>query len=258
MPKAIGVLQARMSSTRLPGKVLLPILGRPMLTRQIQRLRRCKRMDLLVVATSTEGIDRDIEGLCKAEGVAYYRGALDDVLDRFYHAALPYEPKTVVRLTGDCPLTDPALIDRMITAFSERDVDYLTNAIEPTFPDGLDAEVMRFSCLETAWREARLPSEREHVTQFISNHPERFRIGHYKESPDLSHLRWTVDESADYELVTRIYKALFPANEAFTTQDILQWLAANPRWKTHNTAHQRNEGLAKSLTADADVQIPSP
>src|SRR5215831_8692767 len=173
----LGILQARASSRRLPGKVLKPILGRPMLERQIERVRRSRRMDRLTVATSTDASDDAIAALCQALTVDCFRGSLEDVLDRFYQAARQYAPRAVVRLTGDCPLTDPRVIDELIETHCREGYDYTANVLPPRqIPDGLDVEVIAMSCLETTWREAKLPSEREHVTPFIYNHRERFRF----------------------------------------------------------------------------------
>lgn len=246
----LAILQARVSSYRLPGKVLEPLLGVPMLLRQIERLQRAQKIDRLLVATSTEPSDDSIEKLCDAHGIECSRGKLNDVLDRFYQAARTANSEHIVRLTADCPLTDPALIDDVIDFYLNENYDYVSNAIEATFPDGLDVEVFRFSCLELAWREATLPSQREHVTPFIHQQPQRFRINHYKNLVDLSHLRWTVDEHKDFELVTKIYEALYPTNPDFSTQDILRLLDKHPELAHLNTIHQRNEGVKKSLLAD--------
>lgn len=246
----LAILQARCSSSRLPGKVLKPILGQPMLARHLERLARSRRIDQLVVATSTENSDDALAELCQHQGVAFTRGALDDVLDRFYRAAVPLAPEHVVRLTGDCPLADPEVIDACIDYHLSGNFDYTTNALQPTFPDGLDVEVMRFSCLQEAWREATLQSEREHVTPFIHQRPERYRIGHFKQPENLSWLRWTVDEPADFQVVDAIYQALYPTNPAFTTADILDYLAAHPAIANLNIDTPRNEGYLKSLAAD--------
>jgi spore coat polysaccharide biosynthesis protein SpsF len=247
-PDVLAILQARVSSTRLPRKVLKPILGRPMLLHQLDRVRRARTLDALVVATSTDPGDDAIEELCATAGIACFRGSLEDVLDRFYRAALPYRPQHVVRLTGDCPLADPEVIDRVVNVCRAESLDYA--GAEPSFPDGLDVEVMRFSVLEEAWRQATRPSDREHVTQFINRQPDRFRIRGVANDVDLSHLRWTVDEPEDFELVTRIYEALYPANPAFTTRNILDLLARQPALATLNQGIVRNAGLAKSLEAD--------
>lgn len=246
----LGVLQARTSSSRLPGKVMLPILGVPMLVRQIERLRRSQKMGHLVVATSVDASDDALAALCTDIGVEVSRGSLDDVLDRFVQAARPHDPKWVIRLTGDCPVADHKIIDSMISASIDGDYDYVTNCLEPTYPDGLDAEVVRCSVLETAWRNATMQSEREHVTPFIYKHPERFRICQLRARQDYSKLRWTVDELRDFELVTRIYEALYPTNPDFDFQDILALLKKQPELATFNTVHERNEGYAKSLSRD--------
>jgi spore coat polysaccharide biosynthesis protein SpsF (cytidylyltransferase family) len=244
----LALLQARVSSSRLPRKVLKPILGRPMLLHQLDRVRRARSLDALVVATSTDPGDDAIAELCATAGIDCFRGSLDDVLDRFYQAARRYAPEHVVRLTGDCPLADPQLIDRVVNVCRAEALDY--SGAEPSFPDGLDVEVMRFSALEQAWKEATRPSDREHVTQFIDRQRDRFRVRGVASDVDLSHLRWTVDEPADFELVTRIYEALYPSNPAFTTQDILDLLARRPELATLNKGIKRNEGLARSLAAD--------
>lgn len=246
----LGILQARVSSTRLPEKVIRPLLGKPMILRQIERLKRIKQIDRLILATSTDPSDDCLAAICASEGIECFRGNLDDVLDRFYQAALPYRPDYVVRLTGDCPLTDPEIIDRLITFFLEGGYDYSSNALEPTFPDGLDAEIFKFSCLEQAWQEATLPSQREHVSPFIYQQSDRFRVGCMKSIVDLSGLRWTVDEPVDFELVTRIYGALYPQNSNFITSDIIKFLEQHPELCTINATITRNEGYVKSLQKD--------
>lgn len=248
--KTLAVLQARTSSSRLPGKVLMPILGRPMLALHLERLGRCTSFDWLNVATSTDPSDDTLANLCKFQGVDCFRGSLNDVLDRFVCAARPYAPDVIVRLTGDCPLADPSLIDDIVMRFVESDLDYLSNCVPATFPDGLDVEVMRFRDIEIAAREAVLPSHREHVTPFIRKQPERFRVGNYSSEIDRSFMRWTVDEPEDFEFVRRIYERLYPANPAFTTDDVLALLALEPDLSEINNRYERNEGSKKSLAAD--------
>jgi glutamate-1-semialdehyde 2,1-aminomutase len=248
--KVVAILQARVSSSRLPGKVLKLIMGRPMLALQIERVLQAKKIDQLIIATSTDPSDDELDTLCRKINVPCYRGSLNDVLDRFYQAAQTYKPVSIVRITGDCPLIDPEVIDDVIAFYLNGDYDYASNAVEPTFPDGLDIEIFRFSVLEGAWKEARLPSQREHVTPFIQQHPDRYRIGHYKNTEDLSHLRWTVDEPEDFELVTRIYEALYPVNPEFRMIDVLALLQQRPDLAAINQKYERNEGLKKSLNED--------
>lgn len=253
--KTLAILQARVSSSRLPGKVLLPILGEPMLFRQIERIRRAEHIDQLIVATSTDPSDDILARDCAGRGVVCVRGNLDDVLDRFVSSALPYLPEVIIRLTGDCPLTDPVLIDAMMERFEMGKLDYLSNADPPTFPDGLDVEVMRFECLLAAHREAKLPSEREHVTPFLRAHPERFRLGNFQSATNLSALRWTVDEPQDLEFVRSVYQGIYPTNPDFSTEDILEFLDSNPKLQLINTKFERNEGLKKSLREDDEFLV---
>lgn len=246
----VAVLQARVSSTRLPGKVLKPIMGEPMILRQIERIKRVNSIDKLVIATSKDNTDLPLAELCERHGINCFRGELDDVLDRFYHVAKLYNAEHIVRLTGDCPLADPQLIDQVIAYYLSGDFDYVSNTLEPTYPDGLDVEVFRFSSLEQAWKEAVLPSQREHVTPFLYHQVGRFKIGSYKNEVDLSGLRWTVDEVADFKLISKIYEVLYAINPHFTTADVMAFLDRNPELKTVNTHHGRNEGYLKSLGED--------
>ena len=247
-----AILQARMSSSRLPNKVLLPILGRPMLARQVERIQRAKCVDRLIVATSTGSNDDSIAGLAADLDVACYRGSLDDVLDRYYQAAKQASADHVIRLTGDCPLADPDLIDRVFEFYLENHFDYASNARVPAFHDGLDVEVFSFKVLEQAWREAVLPSHREHVTFFMSEQPKRFSLGDYNSGPDLSFLRWTVDNREDFDLVLRIYESLYPQNPEFTTADILALLEREPAVKTLNSKYVRNAGWEPAFKKDRE------
>jgi spore coat polysaccharide biosynthesis protein SpsF len=246
----VAVLQARVSSTRLPGKVLKPILGIPMILRQIERIRRVQGIDQVLLATSVDRSDDPLAALCQDNGVVCFRGSLDDVLDRYYQAVKPLMPDHVVRLTGDCPLCDPSLIDLVIGFHINGQFDYTSDALEPTYPDGLDVEVIRFECLSQAWLEARIHSHREHVTPYIYRQPGRFRIGSFRGDVDLSELRWTVDEPDDFILATRIYEALYSTNPEFGTAEILNLLDCCPELKSINVHYQRNEGYQKSLSKD--------
>ncbi|MFC5707902.1 cytidylyltransferase domain-containing protein [Aeromonas eucrenophila] len=246
----LGILQARAGSSRLPGKVLKPLLGEPMLARQIERLKRATRLDQLMVATSDQADDEAIALLCERLGVPCFRGPLDDVLARFHLAAQPFAPSHVVRLTGDCPLADPELIDELIELHLAGGYDYSSNCWDPSYPDGLDAEILSAGTLNLLAEQAHSQVQREHVTYYIRQHETQFNIGKLARQPSLSHLRWTVDEPADFELIEQIYGQLYPANPAFTTNDILNLLARAPYLATLNTRHQRNEGLASSLAKE--------
>lgn len=227
----LGILQARMSSTRLPGKVLLPVLAQPMLARQVERLRRSHRIDQLVLATSTESSDDQLQQLAAHLDMPCARGPLDDVLERFHRAAEAHGGAHIVRLTGDCPLTDPDIIDACIAKHLQEGNDYTSNIDPPTWPDGLDVEVVAREALEIAWREAEEADEREHVTLYIRRHPERFTIDNLEADVDRSHLRWTVDEPEDLEFVRTVYETLYPAIPTFTTADILDLIEQRPELK---------------------------
>lgn len=240
MKKVLAILQARVSSTRLPGKVLKNILGEPMLARQIERLRRTKTIDTLIVATSIKPEDDPLEALAGDLGVPCFRGSLEDVLDRFYQCALPYAPQHVVRLTGDCPLADPDVIDRVVRYHIDGDYDYTSNVMRPTWPHGMDVEVMRFACLSEAHRETSLPHHREHVTPFLYQHPERYRLGSVTQKTDQSGIRVTVDEPEDFEVVSRIYEGLYANNPEFTVADVVMFLKQNPNLKSLNDQFKRS------------------
>ncbi|MBF0530900.1 MAG: glycosyltransferase family protein [Deltaproteobacteria bacterium] len=246
----LAILQARTSSTRLPGKVLRPILNRPMLLWQLERIKRARSLDRIIVATSLDSSDTPLVSLCRDAAVDCFRGSLDDVLDRFYEAARTCAPANIVRLTGDNPLIDPEIIDQVVDFHLAGEYDYSSNALDPTFPDGLDVEVMLFSVLEQTWMEARRPSQREHVTPFIYQQRERFRCGSYKNNQDLSAWRWTVDEPEDLEFVRRVYDKLHYSRPDFNMSDILGLLAEQPDLQTINQGRQRNAGYLKSLDAE--------
>jgi spore coat polysaccharide biosynthesis protein SpsF (cytidylyltransferase family) len=252
IPMILAILQVRVSSSRLPGKVLKPILGKPMLFLQIERVMRCRRFDLLVVATSTDRSDDLLVQQCVERGILVYRGSLTDVLDRFLGAAQKYQPDAVVRLTGDCPLADWEVIDLAISTFLNGGYDYLSNIDPPTYPDGLDVEIVSYRALIEAGARARLPSEREHVTQFVRNRPDRFRIGSIKQEVDLSSLRWTVDELEDLEFVRAVYEELYPSKQEFNTSDILALIERRPELRGINNNILRNVGLSKSRAADEE------
>jgi len=226
MPHAI--LQARMSSSRLPGKVLRPVLGEPMIGRQVERLRRSTRLTGLTIATSVDASDDVIEAYANQIGVACFRGPLDDVLARFIGALeAAGSPKTFVRLTADCPLADWRLLDACIDAHQAVGADYTHNSPGWTYPKGLDVEICETAALRRADAEGRTAYDREHVTPYIYGHPELFRIEAVTRDPPLRY-RWTVDTPEDFAFVTAVYAALYPANPAFTSDDVLEWQATHP------------------------------
>jgi spore coat polysaccharide biosynthesis protein SpsF len=217
----VAILQARMSSTRLPGKVMKPILGRPMIERQLERLRRCATLDRIVVATSLEASDDALAAHLERMGVEVFRGSLSDVLDRYASAARAFSVKgQVVRLTADCPLADPGVIDDCVRLQVKLGVDYCSNGRRRTYPHGLDVEAFAVEALEVAAREATGPYDREHVTPFLYRNPDRFTLGELLQARDESRLRWTVDTPEDFAFAEKVYEALYPTRPDFTSDDV--------------------------------------
>ncbi len=224
----LAILQARMSSSRLPGKVMAPILGQPMIGRQIERLRRATGISRILVATSEREDDDGLAGYCHGLGVEVFRGELSDVLERFHGAlAAAGRPEHFLRLTADCPLTEPAVVDLCIARHLESGADYTYNSAGWTFPKGLDVEVCRIEALDAAWFQASSAHDREHVTPFIYNRPNRFRIEAVTRDPPLR-FRWTVDTPEDFAFAYDVYAALYPRKPDFGMDDILAWQDQHP------------------------------
>jgi len=219
-----------MTSTRLPGKVLLPLAGAPMIVRQIERIRRCRRIDQLVAATSGEPSDDPLAAVLQDAGALVFRGSLDDVLGRYVGALDAFGPAdNVVRLTGDCPLADWEVIDAVVERHLQSGADYTANTWgRRSFPKGLDVEVVRSGVLREAAAEARDVYEREHVTPFIYHRPERFRLEGVEQVADEGEVRWTVDLPSDYDFTSAVYDSLYPADPAFTSQDVQDLVRRRP------------------------------
>lgn len=241
--KTIIIVQARMTSTRLPGKVLKEVRGKSLLEYQIERLRQVRLADEIVIATTTNDADQPIIELCERLGAAYYRGPEEDVLSRYYEAATHFGANVVVRVTSDCPLIDPGVMDEVIGLYiNNRDkYDYVSNTLERTYPRGLDTEVFSMAALKKAYNEAREQPEREHVTLFIYRRPEQFRLANSSSAIDYSHHRWTVDTPEDFELIKRIFLGLYPVNSRFTWLEILDLLNENPEWVEINAGVKQKE-----------------
>ena len=231
----IAIVQARIGSTRLPGKILKDLAGEPMLVRCVNRVRRASLVDDVLVATTDRHTDDMVATLCAARQWCCFRGSEDDVLDRYYRAALSCRADVIVRVTSDCPLIEPEIIDRVLRAFhaSEPVADYVSNVIpRRTFPRGLDVEVFTFAALERAWHEDRNPAWREHVTEYMLRNPNRFTLGGVSSSDDLSHWRWTVDTPEDLTLARLIYESFH--NDRFSWREVLALLAEHPDWADIN------------------------
>ena len=230
--KTMAIVQARMTSTRLPGKVLLPILGIPMLSLQLERMRRATSIDGIVIATTVNAADDPIVELCIQQGIAYFRGSEQDVLSRYAEAAQAFGIDVVVRVTSDCPLIEPDLMDKAVDIFLQAngELDYVSNTLQPSFPYGLAVEVFSRQVLDHVHRLAVQHAEREHVTPYIYWRPQQFRLKSLTHSENLSHHRWTVDTSEDFELVSKIYGALYPKNPEFGMKQTLQLFDKHPTW----------------------------
>lgn len=218
--KVVAIIQARMGSTRLPGKVLRDIGGMTMLARVVRRVQRAQRLTQVVVATSTEASDAAIVEACNRLGVPVAQGSESDVLDRYYQAAREFQADVVVRITADCPLIDPEVSDKVVAAFLREKPDYASNTVERTYPRGLDTEVMTITALERAWREAQEPYQRVHVTPYFYQNPELFRLWFVTEAEDYSQYRWTVDTPEDLAFVQAVY-ARMGNRDDFTWREVL-------------------------------------
>lgn len=240
--RVVGIVQARMTSTRLPGKVLREVLGKPLLQYELERLSRIPSLDGLVLATTTNVSDDPLAALARKCDVGLFRGSEEDVLARYHGAALVAGADVVVRFTADCPLIDPVVSEKVIRHYLDNaeSFEYVSNTLVRTFPRGLDTEVFPFSVLDTAFHEAVASSEREHVTPFIHRHPERFRLGSVVHEDDLSRHRWTVDTQEDFELIRVLLESLCPAEPNFVLRDVLSVFEKTPKlWKINASVRQK-------------------
>lgn len=232
--KVVAIIQARTGSSRLPGKVLLPLSGRPMLGRVVERTRQAKTIDEVVVATTDQPADTEIADLCRAEDWPVFAGSEHDVLDRYYKAASEHRAELVVRITSDCPMIDADVIDAVVQKYMDYPAaDYVSCILPPrTYPRGLDVEAFPFEVLARTWREAKRAPCREHVTRYIHRQPHRFTLRGVFSPTDYSNLRWTVDTEEDFDLAQKIY-AYF-GHDQFGWRDILSAYADHPEWLTVN------------------------
>jgi spore coat polysaccharide biosynthesis protein SpsF len=251
--KVVAIIQARMSSTRLPGKVLMPLAGKPVLAHVVQRSQACRQVDEVVVATSADSSDDALEQWCAHNQVHCYRGSLNDVLDRYYQAAKLHGADAIVRITADCPAIDSHTVDEVIQGFIQGGFEFY--GLSGEFPDGLDCTVFSFRAIEKAWQEAKLPSEREHVGPYIEKNPLLFKNGGLKKYTGLSHMRWTLDEPRDYEFLCQVFDQLAHQDKLFTAEDVLALLNEQPELQGINQTIVRNEGYLKSLAAEGTVHV---
>ncbi|WP_243544266.1 GNAT family N-acetyltransferase [Pseudodesulfovibrio tunisiensis] len=228
-PKSVALIEARMGSSRLPGKVMLDMAGAPMLQRMIERVRLSRSLDEIVVATTTNPSDDIIQALCDRLGCPAFRGSEHDMLDRLLQAARAHHADIIVQLTGDCPLIDPAHIDRSLDELEKTGADYVSNSLTPSFPIGFDVRLFPTSVLEEVDRLTMDPIDRVHGSYYIYTHPEQFRLAGWEADRDMEkELRLTVDEFSDYEVVRRVFEALLPGGIDFTAEQVVNWLREHP------------------------------
>jgi len=244
--KRVAIIQARMNSSRLPGKVLIDLGGQPMLQRVITRTRRAKLVDEVMVATTDDASDDPVEEFCRQQGVAVFRGSQFDVLDRFYQAARQCEADVIVRLTADCPLLDPQVVDHTLEEFFKSGADFAANRLPPpwkrTYPIGLDTEVCYFKGLERAWKEADQPHQREHVMPYFYDREGHFKVLLVNHDPDYGAERWTVDTPQDLELVRLIF-AHYNNRDDFSWYDVLELKNLHPEWFAINAGIHHKTAL---------------
>lgn len=254
----LAILQARMSSTRLPNKVLKKVNGIPLLKYEYERLQKSQKIDQIILATSLDTSDDKIELFAQENSIKIFRGSLDDVLARYYECANDYKNENnidkmnIVRVTGDCPIIDPEVIDEVIEAFENGGYDYTSNTLKPTFPDGMDIEICTFNSLEYAYNNASYDSDREHVTLYIKN-SDKFNKFNYEAKSDFSNLRLTIDEENDFELIKIIIENLYENDPSFSYLDVVSYMTKNPNLYFINSNIRRDEGLLKSLKKDGRI-----
>ena len=245
--KILAIIQARLGSTRLPKKVLIPILGKPILWHIKERLKYSKLINEIVFATTTNKEDDLIEEFGKNEGLKVYRGSQNDVLDRFYQCAKEFSGDYIVRIWGDCPLIDPTIVDKMISTLIEKQADYVSNLRPPTFHRGISAEVFTFRALEKTWNETNTVFFREYMTDYIFRNPNKFKIENLYNTEDMSNICLSVDYEKDLFAVTEIFKKLQISNKIFLLPDILNVLDERPELKQNNTNLPRYSDYLKEL-----------
>ena len=251
----IAIIQARMGSTRLPGKVLLNLEDKTALEHVIRRVKSSEYVDDIVVATTISKDDLRIVEVCAHLGINVYCGSENDVLDRYYQAAKLFKAENIVRITSDCPVIDSKIIDEVICLHLKNNVDYTSNTLNETYPDGEDVEVFTFASLKKAWDNAKLASEREHVTPYIRNNPDIFKHTSLEYKNDLSQKRWTLDNAEDLDFLRLIYKYLYNKDQLFGMDDILALISEKPEIETINQHIIRNEGYLKSTREDSMLGI---
>jgi len=247
--KIVAIVQARMGSTRLPRKMMLNLVGQPVISRIFERIKYSKYIDEAWLATTNSTNDEVLASWANNNKINCFRGSEDDVLDRYYQTAKKSRADVVIRLTGDCPLLDPQIIDKVIEVYKKENgnLDYVSNVHPPTYPDGMDVEVVSFFALEEAWQSAKLKSEREHVTPYIWKKLDLYKTRNVIHDVDLSNYRWTLDTEDDLRLIEKIYREMNKVESFCGLDCILKIVNQYPEWNSINNQYERNEGYTKSI-----------
>lgn len=241
--KIVAIIQARMGSARFPGKILKTINGKTLLEYQLERVKFAKTINQIIVATTIKETEEPIVQLCKKLCIDYYRGSEQDVLSRYYETAKNYHVDVIVRLTSDCPIIDPEVIDRVVSYYlsNQPSVDYVSNTLQRTFPRGLDTEVFSFQALYKAYHNAVLPRDREHVTAYFYTNPDLFRLQSIENEHNYGNYRWTVDTEEDFELIRLILSELYNQNNSFSLEDVIKLFKEYPEWNEINAHIEQKE-----------------
>lgn len=254
MKNILIITQARVKSTRLPGKVLRTILNKPLLFYLVERLNLVQTPNKFIIATGPAELNKEIIDFAKKFNLNYFIGSENDVLDRYYQTSKKFNGDIIVRITSDCPLMDPNLIDNGLKMFFTMKYEYVSNAHPPTYPDGYDIEIFSFKKLENAWKKAILPSEREHVTPYIWKNIDKSKMGNFEHDVDLSKFRLTVDTQEDFLLISKIFENFHDNWRDFRLKDVINFLTKNPELLKINAQYERNEGYLKSLREDKTIK----
>lgn len=239
--RCVVIIQARLGATRFYGKPLKEVLEKPLLFYVVDRCRHASLVNEVVVATTTHSRDDQIVSFCQNTKIPCVRGSEEDVLSRYVLAAKKTDAEVIVRITADCPLVDPEVIDKVLSQYEKESCDYISNTLDRTFPRGLDVEVFSRNALEQADQESSSLHEREHVTLYLYSHPEKFRLKNVIHSPDLSNYRLTVDTPQDFELIKLMLETLYPQNPYFNLNDMIKQLKLHPEWKNINSFIQQKK-----------------
>jgi spore coat polysaccharide biosynthesis protein SpsF (cytidylyltransferase family) len=252
--KVTVMIQTRTGSMRLPKKSLALIEKKPMIWHVVNRVKKIKNVEQIALITTRKKIDKILLEIAKKYGIMGYAGDVNDLLNRHYQCAIKIDADPIIRITSDCPLIDPKIVEKVLKFYLDNDYDYVSNIIEPSFPDGLDVEVFSLNALKKAVKNAKLSSEREHMSPYFTKNPNKFKLYNIKNKKNLSHMRWTVDQKQDLTFVRKIYAKMKPKT-IFSMKEILKIISEDPELQNINKGIKRNEGYTKSLKNDHKINF---